>query len=168
MKNLVFINGTMGVGKTATSRELQKLLPRCVFLDGDWCWDMSPFTVTDETKAIVEDNICHMLNNFLKCTEFDNIIFCWVMHQQAIMDSLLSRLDTHDSKVYRFSLVCSEEALQQRLQNDVLNGVRESDVIARSLSRLGNYLGMGTRKIDTTEITAKEAAEIIYEIIYPR
>ncbi|NLL98695.1 MAG: nucleotide kinase, partial [Tepidanaerobacter sp.] len=27
MKNLIFINGTMGVGKTATSRELQKLLP---------------------------------------------------------------------------------------------------------------------------------------------
>jgi len=42
MKNLIFINGTMGVGKTATSRELQKLLSNCVFLDGDWCWDMSP------------------------------------------------------------------------------------------------------------------------------
>lgn len=42
MKNLIFINGAMGVGKTATSRELQKLLPNCVFLDGDWCWDMSP------------------------------------------------------------------------------------------------------------------------------
>lgn len=168
MKNLVFINGTMGVGKTVTSRELQKLLPRCVFLDGDWCWDMSPFTVTDETKAMVEDNICHMLNNFLRCTEFENIIFCWVMHQQAIMDNLLSRLDTQGSKVYRFSLVCSEEALQQRLRNDVLTGVRESDVIARSLSRMGNYLMMGTRKIDTTRITAKEAAEMIYEIIYPR
>jgi len=32
MKNLIFINGTMGVGKTATSRELQKILPNCVFL----------------------------------------------------------------------------------------------------------------------------------------
>ncbi|NMB13382.1 MAG: AAA family ATPase, partial [Firmicutes bacterium] len=110
MKNLVFINGTMGVGKTATSRELQNLLPDCVFLDGDWCWDMSPFTVTEETKAMVEDNICHMLNNFLKCSEFDNIIFCWVMHQQVIMDNLLSRLDTHDTKVFRFSLTCSDAA----------------------------------------------------------
>jgi predicted AAA+ superfamily ATPase len=50
LKNIFFINGTMGVGKTTTSRELQRLLPKCVFLDGDWCWDMNPFIVTDETK----------------------------------------------------------------------------------------------------------------------
>jgi broad-specificity NMP kinase len=50
MKNLIFINGTMGVGKTTTSLELKKILPKCVFLDGDWCWDMSPFIVTEETK----------------------------------------------------------------------------------------------------------------------
>jgi hypothetical protein len=156
----------MGIGKTATSRELQKLLPRCVFLDGDWCWDMSPFTVTDEIKAMVEDNICHVLNNFLRCTAFDNIIFCWVMHQQTIMDRLLSRLDTHGSEVFRFSLICSEAALKQRLHNDVVNGVRESGVIARSLSRLGNYREMNTRKIHTTEISAKQAAQVIYGNIY--
>ncbi|NLJ87123.1 MAG: AAA family ATPase [Firmicutes bacterium] len=167
MKNLIFINGTMGVGKTKTSRELQKLLPRCAFLDGDWCWDMSPFTVTDETKAMVEDNICHVLSNFLKCSEFDNIIFCWVMHQQAIMDSLLSRLDTCGSKVYRFSLICSEEALKQRLHNDVVNGVRDSDAIARSLPRLGNYLEMDTEKIDTTGISPKQAAQVMLRIISP-
>jgi len=38
MKNLIFINGTMGVGKTTTSKILLKLLPECVFLDGDWCY----------------------------------------------------------------------------------------------------------------------------------
>ena len=167
MKNLVFINGTMGVGKTATSRELQNLLPDCVFLDGDWCWDMSPFTVTEETKAMVEDNICHMLNNFLKCSEFDNIIFCWVMHQQVIMDNLLSRLDTHGTKVFRFSLICSDAALTQRLSSDVANGMREADTIGRSLARQTNYLEMGTEKIDTTELSPKQAAHIIYRTIYP-
>ena len=85
---------------------------------------------------MVEDNICHMLNNFLKCSEFDNIIFCWVMHQQVIMDNLLSRLDTHDTKVFRFSLTCSDAALTQRLANDVASGVREADIVARSLARL--------------------------------
>jgi len=33
-----FYKWNHGVGKTATSRELQKLLSNCVFLDGDWCW----------------------------------------------------------------------------------------------------------------------------------
>jgi hypothetical protein len=59
MKNFIIIGGTMGVGKTATCRELQKILPRNVFLDGDWCWDMHPFVVTDETKAMVNSNITH-------------------------------------------------------------------------------------------------------------
>lgn len=94
MKNLIFINGTMGVGKTTTCRELQKILSPSVFLDGDWCWDMKPFIVTDETKKMVTDNICHMLNNFLACPEFQNIIFCWVMHRQEIIDSILENLNS--------------------------------------------------------------------------
>jgi len=41
LKRLIFINGTMGVGKTTVARTLQKKLPDCAFLDGDWCWDAS-------------------------------------------------------------------------------------------------------------------------------
>ena len=94
MKNFILIGGPMGVGKTAASRLLQRQLPGCAFLDGDWCWDMWPFVVTDETRAMVMDNICHVLGNFLRCSVFENIVFCWVMHEQSILDELLSRLDT--------------------------------------------------------------------------
>ena len=80
MKKLYIIGGTMGVGKTTVSQLLKEKLPRSVLLDGDWCWDMSPFQVTEETKSMVIDNICYLLNNFIKCSAFDNIIFCWVMH----------------------------------------------------------------------------------------
>ena len=57
MKNLYLIGGTMGVGKTTACRILKGLLPRAVFLDGDWCWDADPFVVTEETKGMVTDNI---------------------------------------------------------------------------------------------------------------
>ncbi|HEY8361654.1 MAG TPA: AAA family ATPase [Tissierellaceae bacterium] len=165
MKNLIFINGTMGVGKTATSRELQKILPNCVFLDGDWCWDMSPFIVNDETKSMVIDNISYLLNNFILCSVFENIIFCWVMHEQRIIDDLLSRLKKHDYKLYKFSLVCSEQALVSRLTKDIEMGIRTKDVINRSVSRLKNYSEMDTVKIDVSNISAKEAAEIIFNYI---
>ena len=46
----------MGVGKTTVSKELKNRLQKSVFLDGDWCWDMNPFVVNDETKAMVMDN----------------------------------------------------------------------------------------------------------------
>jgi hypothetical protein len=136
MKNLIFINGTMGVGKTATSRELQKLLPNCVFLDGDWCWDMSPFIVNDETKKMVVDNISYLLNNFISCSVYENVIFCWVMHKQGVLDDVLSRLDKRDSILYKFSLVCSEQSLISRITKDVELGIRTKDVINRSIPRL--------------------------------
>ena len=52
-KHCILINGTMGVGKTTVCKELMKLLPASVFLDGDWCWYSHPFTVTEQTKQVV-------------------------------------------------------------------------------------------------------------------
>ncbi|WP_143316275.1 AAA family ATPase [Clostridium sp. HBUAS56017] len=165
MKNLIFINGTMGVGKTATSKELQKMLPNCVFLDGDWCWDMSPFIITTETKKMVVDNISYILNNFILCSEYENVIFCWVMHEQAIFNDVLSRLKKDDCTLYKFSLVCSEQSLIARITKDIKEEVRKKDVIERSVPRLKNYFEMDTEKIDVSEISAKETAEIIYKYI---
>lgn len=65
MKTLYLIGGTMGVGKTTISKQLKQELNQSVFLDGDWCWDMHPLIVNEETKAMVLDNICHLLNNFI-------------------------------------------------------------------------------------------------------
>ena len=72
MKTLYMIGGTMGIGKTTVCQQLKQDLPNSVFLDGDWCWDASPFQVTDETKAMVTNNICYLLNNFLKCSAYEN------------------------------------------------------------------------------------------------
>ena len=165
MKKLIIINGTMGVGKTTTSKMLCKLLTKCVFLDGDWCWNMSPFIVTEETKRMVLDNISHLLNNFLSCSEFEHIIFCWVMHEQNIIDDVLSRLNMGDSKLYVFSLVCSEEALKSRLESDIRQGLRTEDQISKSVPRLGNYVNMNTIKIDVSELSARQAAKKILEYI---
>ena len=63
MKNIYIIGGTMGVGKTTICQKLKLKLANSVFLDGDWCWDMNPFQVTEETKKMVIDNICYQLDN---------------------------------------------------------------------------------------------------------
>lgn len=67
MKTVYLIGGTMGVGKTTVCRVLKRKLRDCVMLDGDWCWDSDPFKVTEETKAMVLDNITYLLNSFIKC-----------------------------------------------------------------------------------------------------
>ena len=161
MKKLYLIGGTMGVGKTTVCRALQKKLPHCVFLDGDWCWDMSPFVVSEETKAMVMDNICHLLQNFLRCTAYENIIFCWVMHEQSIIDDILSRLDVGKAEVKTISLIASEKAITARLEKDVAAGIRTPDVIERSIARIPFYKKLNTVKIDTDEKTVDAVAEEI-------
>lgn len=148
----------MGVGKTATCKELQRLLPANVFLDGDWCWDMTPFVVNDETKAMVVDNICHLLNGFIQCSAYENIVFCWVMHEQSIIDTIQSRLNTDDVSVRMFSLLANESALTARMHIDVQNGIRTPHDIARSLEYSGNYAAIQSEKVDVSNITAHQAA----------
>ena len=160
-KRLYLIGGPMGVGKTTAGQILKRSLSKCVFLDGDWCWDMDPFQVTEETKQMVIENICMLLNNFLHCTVYQNIVFCWVMHQQKILDEIISRLDTEKCRILKVSLVCTEKALRERLVKDIEEGVRKEDVISRSLSYLPLYDKLDTVKIDVSEKSAEKIAEEI-------
>ena len=162
MKKLYLIGGIMGVGKTTTCQVLKTKLDNSVFLDGDWCWDMHPFVVSEETKKLVLKNICTLLNNDIKCNTFENIIFCWVMHEQSIIDDILSRLDLNDVKVIAISLVCQKEALEKRIQKDIDQGIRKPDVLARSVERLEMYQKLNTYKID---VSNKTIEEIVKEII---
>ena len=151
----------MGVGKTTAGQILKRSLSKCVFLDGDWCWDMDPFQVTEETKQMVMENICTLLNNFLHCTAYQNIVFCWVMHQQKILDEIISQVDTEKCRILKVSLVCTENALRERLEKDIRDGVRKEDVISRSLSYLPLYDKLDTMKIDVSEKSAEKIAEEI-------
>ncbi len=161
MKRLYFIGGTMGVGKTTVCQRLKSELYNSVFLDGDWCWDASPFQVTDETKKMVIDNISYLLNNFLNCSAYENVIFCWVMHEQDIIDSIIAKLDVSNCDVKVISLIADENNLRERLLQDVARGIRKKDVVGRSIERIQLYQQLDTIKIDTSN---KEISNIVAEI----
>ncbi len=133
-KKLFLIGGPMGVGKTAAGRALQRILPDSVFLDGDWCWDARPFRVTEETKEMALRNVCYLLNSFLRCTAYRNVIFCWVLHEQSIVERILA---------------------------DVARGIRTEDVLARSLERLPLYRNRRGVLPDTDDRTAEEVAQAL-------
>ena len=164
MKNLYLIGGTMGVGKTTVCRMLKKKMEKAVFLDGDWCWDADPFVVTDETKKMVMENIAFLLGAFLRVSAYENIVFCWVMHEKSIIDDILSRLNTENVRVHAVSLTADEESLKERLLKDIKDGIREGDIVERSVKRLPLYNNLGTVKIDTSGKTVSEIAEEIMRI----
>lgn len=162
MKTLYLIGGPMGVGKTTISKQLKQELNQSVFLDGDWCWDMHPFIVNEETKVMVLDNICHLLNNFIHCSSYENIIFCWVIHEQSIIDDILKKLDTSNLNIKSISLISDEASLTQRIAKDIASNLRQPDVLKRSLERLALYQELNTIKIDTSN---KDIPTIINAIL---
>jgi broad-specificity NMP kinase len=161
MKQLYIIGGTMGVGKTTICQKLKKELPNCVFLDGDWCWDANPFLVNEETKKMVMQNICFMLNQFIHCSSYENVVFCWVMHEQNIIDTILASIDQTNCDTKVISLVCNQAALRERLEKDIQLGIRTSDVVERSIERLPLYEKLKTQKVYTD---GKSVSQIVSEI----
>jgi len=151
----------MGVGKSATCRQLLDLLQPAAYLDGDWCWMMKPWTVNARTIAMAQENIVFVLRQHLEVREIETVVFGWVMHQQEIVTGLLDALPLDGVRVHVFSLICSPDALKKRIIADVSAGIRSEDVVQRSLERLPLYAPMPWPKIDVSQISAAAAADHI-------
>ena len=91
-------------------------------------------------------------------------MFCWVMHEQGIIDEIMSQLDLRGCRVVCVSLMAGEDVLRARLEADVAAGVRESDVVGRSIARLPLYGRLDTIKVDTD---GKRPEEVAREIMAP-
>ncbi|MDO4504397.1 MAG: nucleotide kinase, partial [Clostridia bacterium] len=137
------------------------ILDISVFLDGDWCWSSNPFQVTEETKKMVIENICFLLNQFINCSAYENIIFCWVMHKQEVIDNIVSKLNLENYQIKIISLVCGPKELIKRLNKDIECGIRTNDVLNRSLEYLLMYKSINSIKIDVSNLAPKSTAEII-------
>jgi broad-specificity NMP kinase len=161
----MIINGTMGVGKSTVCKILLDKLKPGIYLDGDWCWNMNPFIISEENKAMVLDNITHLLKNYLHNSSYKYIVFCWVIHQEDILNQILEPLTDLDFELYKISLVCSETTLRKRLEKDIQNGMRTVDVINRSVQRLPLYDKMNTVKINVSHLTPQETAKEICNLI---
>ena len=165
MKRLYVIGGTMGVGKTTVCRRLARRLPNSAFLDGDWCWDMAPFVVNEENKAMVLGNIAHLLRAFLDNSGFEAVVFCWVMDHDGIIQSLLDRLPGQGFRLWSVSLTASPEELRRRVERDVAAGIRRPGAAEASLARLPLYEKMDTIKLDVTSLTPAETAEALFRLV---
>jgi broad-specificity NMP kinase len=162
-KQLIIIHGTMGIGKSTVCERLNKVLPKSVWLDGDWCWMMDPWLFSDENKAMVIDNITHILNNFLANSEFEYIIFSWVIHYETIFNDILKPLSACDFGLHKLTLMCEPEALRERMKK----AGREAQQIEASLNRLSLYETMDTIKIDTSYLSPSQVVQTMKSIIIP-
>ena len=159
MKRLIIVNGTMGAGKSTLCEGLLKALPAAFYLDGDWCWRMDPFIVDEENKAMVVDHIVHLLRGFLTNSHFENVIFCWVIHQAAIFDSIIDPLADISFRLDRLTLMLSPQQLRAHFARDVAAGRRRMADAQASVDRLALYQDMDTFKLWTDGLSPEETLE---------
>ena len=164
-KNLIIINGTMGVGKSTVSQHLKRMLPNAVLLDGDWCWDADPFIVSNETKCMVVNNIAYLLTSFLTCSAYKNVVFCWVMNEPDTFEMISTKIVPANYSTYRFSLISTPEELKVRVGKDVLAGIRSTMDYEKSLARLNDYDAQDTMKIDVSGLDVGDTARLIYRSV---
>lgn len=162
-KKLILIGGPMGVGKTTLGKYLvDHRLNQAVLLDGDWCWYMHPWIFNDENKKMVMRNSQFLLNSFIANSTIETIVFVWVMHQQAIIDDLLSGLEG-DFTTDSFSLVANEAELTKRFSQDIASGKRKPADLPAAIQRLSLYESVDSTKIDVTGRDYPEVAQLILD-----
>ncbi|MBO0456645.1 AAA family ATPase [Enterococcus hulanensis] len=165
MKKLVLISGTMGIGKSTITKIISDQTENSVYLDGDWCWMMNPFIVNDENKAMVTSNIQFLLNSFIENSMIKTIFFCWVMDEQAIVDTLLNGIHQENIKIVHISLIASEKKLSEHIIKDIDAGKRTHEDLKNSIERLHKYEQLNSTKLDISNLTIPSIAYRLKQIV---
>ena len=113
-KKLILISGSPCVGKTAVGTRLFESFDNSAYLDGDWCWCVHPFSVSDPRLRNGDKRMSFVLSNYLD-SDFEYVIFTSVVLTDArIRNEILSGITAKDYRVIGFTLTCSEETLKER------------------------------------------------------
>ncbi len=165
MKKLIFIGGTMGVGKSTLAQSLMTKLPSAVYLDGDWCWYTKPWILNEETRKIVILNVEDMLRRFIESKSYETIIFTWILYDNAIIKEITDALPMEKVKFYNISLIADEKTIVERLERDIEVGLRPLIVIPRSKERLKHFKNVSSIHVDTKEKTKEEVLNEVLNLV---
>ena len=156
-KQLILVGGAMGVGKSAVCRELLRQLTPGVWLDGDWCWNMNPFVVSEENKRMVLSNITHLLRAYLNNSSYRYVLFCWVMDQPLLFEAVLGPL--RDIPLRRTAFHSSARSRLYGNGWNAMYGTASGRLTSSREASGGCCLRRtATCKLDVTSLTPYEAA----------
>ena len=62
LKKLIILSGSPCVGKTAVANKIFDSYQNSAYCDGDWCWCVNPFSVTDKRLRNGDKNMSFILS----------------------------------------------------------------------------------------------------------
>ncbi|MDD4296704.1 MAG: ATP-binding protein [Ruminiclostridium sp.] len=162
MKNLLFICGPNGIGKTTICKEIIRKLPNSAYVDSDPCRLMNPFILNDETIPTIAKNISDLLINYIDCTIIETVIFLYGFHgrRREVFEIVMKTVSERDFNFIPFLLACSEEENIKRMDIDNRSTERKQRAIEESRKAFDN---IPYPQIEITDFTVSEAAENIIE-----
>ena len=113
-QKLIIISGSPCVGKTTVEERLFDSLSNSAYLDGDWCWCVNPFSITDPRLRNGDKNMSFILSTYLNSV-FDYVIFSSVVVMyKTIRETVINDITAKDFDIIGITLTCSEETLRAR------------------------------------------------------
>lgn len=167
MKNLIFITGPNGVGKSSACQILiTQELTQTAYIDSDWCRCMHPFSFTAQEKLLVTANITTLMLNYLRADAIRHLIFSCGLHgpRRQIWRDILYVLN-ESSISYRLCpliLTCSETENVYRMTQDR----HDSDRIDRALKQTrAIYDNLPYPRLDNTALDIAETARRMMRLL---
>ncbi len=160
MKNLLFLCGPNGIGKTTICKEIVRILPNCAYVDSDPCRAMNPFVLNDDTIPTVSQNIGDMILNYFNCPIVQTVIFSYGFHgrRREVFENVMNQISVSDYLFKPYLLWCAKDEHIRRMHMDN----RSAERIERALSQSRKaFDGLPYPRIDITDWTAEQAARRI-------
>ena len=165
MKKLIIMLGPNGVGKSTVSAELLHLMDHSAYVDSDTLRMVNPNGSTSELAAVQKANILAVINNYLSSDLVNHVIFPYGLHghRKKMLDDIIDDLSgKFDIVIHKIVLTCSEEENIRRMKHDGRDAQRIQRALefSRPMFDRTEY-----QTIDTTELTPKETAQAILDLL---
>lgn len=160
MKNILFLCGPNGIGKTTICMEIVKQLPNSAYVDSEPCRIMNPFVLNNDTIPTISKNISDLIMNYLKCSVVNTVVFSYGFHgrRKEVFQMVMSEISKLEYKFIPLLLWCSEEENINRMNTDN----RSTDRIQRALNESRKaYNDVTYPKLDITNMSVSEAVKKI-------
>ena len=160
MKNILFLCGPNGIGKTTICKEIIRQLPNSAYVDSDPCRIMNPFVLNNDTIPIIAKNISNLLINYLNCPVVNTVVFSYGFHGRRgeVFERVVSEISKMEHNFIPLLLWCSEEENIRRMNVDNRSANRIQRAINESRKAFDDIT---YPRLDITNMSVSEATKAI-------